>query len=204
MNEQLFPGPCICCGRTDYPLSMGGPGICPRCDCGNWDPQRLLKELMLVRAALTASEARVRLLEQHLSAMTRGSAGEHRLPQMREVEEARAALRKEPTPERPRLYQEAIAPSEAPYSQADYDRNAIRVPDNVKITVPSIGEAVSPKAGQPAENMVWVPREPTKAMVAAASDENDCFSEDPDKLNLCIYKAMIAAAPSVGEQEKER
>ena len=28
------PGPCVLCGVTDYPLSMGGPGICPTCDCG--------------------------------------------------------------------------------------------------------------------------------------------------------------------------
>ena len=27
-------GPCVCCGITDYPLSMGGPDICPKCDCG--------------------------------------------------------------------------------------------------------------------------------------------------------------------------
>lgn len=28
------PGPCIICGAIDYPLSVGGPTICPRCDCG--------------------------------------------------------------------------------------------------------------------------------------------------------------------------
>jgi len=28
-------GPCTVCGKTNYPLSMGGPGICPSCDCGN-------------------------------------------------------------------------------------------------------------------------------------------------------------------------
>ncbi len=27
-------GPCVVCGRTNYPLSMGGPTICPSCDCG--------------------------------------------------------------------------------------------------------------------------------------------------------------------------
>lgn len=27
------PGPCIHCGQTDYPLSYGGPNICPACDC---------------------------------------------------------------------------------------------------------------------------------------------------------------------------
>jgi hypothetical protein len=32
--QKLQPGPCIVCGLTDYPLSMGGPEICPACDCG--------------------------------------------------------------------------------------------------------------------------------------------------------------------------
>ena len=27
-------GPCIKCGKKNYPLSMGGSGICPSCDCG--------------------------------------------------------------------------------------------------------------------------------------------------------------------------
>ena len=27
-------GPCIVCGETEYPLSCGGPTICPACDCG--------------------------------------------------------------------------------------------------------------------------------------------------------------------------
>lgn len=28
-------GPCIGCGARNYSDSMGGPGICPSCDCGN-------------------------------------------------------------------------------------------------------------------------------------------------------------------------
>lgn len=32
-ESQVMPGPCVACGMTDYPLSMGGPGICPWCDC---------------------------------------------------------------------------------------------------------------------------------------------------------------------------
>lgn len=27
-------GPCVVCGATNYSLSMGGPTICPACDCG--------------------------------------------------------------------------------------------------------------------------------------------------------------------------
>lgn len=33
MNLQRCP--CILCGATNYALSMGGPTICPSCDCGN-------------------------------------------------------------------------------------------------------------------------------------------------------------------------
>lgn len=30
----MQPGPCVVCGEVNYPLSMGGPSICPSCDCG--------------------------------------------------------------------------------------------------------------------------------------------------------------------------
>jgi len=35
---DLQPGPCTVCGLTNYPLSVGGPSICPACDCGNYGP----------------------------------------------------------------------------------------------------------------------------------------------------------------------
>ncbi len=38
---------------------------------------------------------------------------------------------------------------------------------------------------------VLMPVEPTDEMIKAARYENDCFSGDPDKLNIGIYKAMI-------------
>lgn len=31
---MLAGPPCVLCGDTDYPPSLGGPGICPSCDCG--------------------------------------------------------------------------------------------------------------------------------------------------------------------------
>ena len=43
------------------------------------------------------------------------------------------------------------------------------------------------------EGMVLVPKEPTEAMMKAARYENDCFSSDPEGLNLSIYKAMLQA-----------
>lgn len=48
-------GPCVVCGLTKYPLSVGGPTICPTCDCGSFGPQlveRQRKEIERHRAAL--------------------------------------------------------------------------------------------------------------------------------------------------------
>lgn len=39
-------GPCALCGETNYSLSMGGPAICPSCDCQ--DPQDRVKELVVI------------------------------------------------------------------------------------------------------------------------------------------------------------
>jgi hypothetical protein len=36
-------GPCTACGATGYGLSMGGPGICPACDC--LPPERRVGQL---------------------------------------------------------------------------------------------------------------------------------------------------------------
>jgi hypothetical protein len=32
IDLKIQGGPCIGCGATNYPLSMGGPSICPLCD----------------------------------------------------------------------------------------------------------------------------------------------------------------------------
>lgn len=37
-GADLLPGPCAICGLTNYPLSFGGPTICPSCDCGDSGP----------------------------------------------------------------------------------------------------------------------------------------------------------------------
>ena len=58
MSEQ--PGPCIYCGGRNYPLSMGGPAICPSCDCGNFGPftvQRLGERIVELQARADAAEA---------------------------------------------------------------------------------------------------------------------------------------------------
>lgn len=33
-TERLNEGPCGVCGRRGYPMSVGGPSICPDCDMG--------------------------------------------------------------------------------------------------------------------------------------------------------------------------
>lgn len=42
------PGPCVICGGTDYDLSCGGPTICPKCDCGNFDSATVLKQAKVI------------------------------------------------------------------------------------------------------------------------------------------------------------
>lgn len=43
----MIPGPCIFCGDVNYPLSMGGPEVCPACDCGSFHDHALVTRRML-------------------------------------------------------------------------------------------------------------------------------------------------------------
>jgi hypothetical protein len=52
-------GPCVICGDVGYELSIGGPSICPSCDCGNFGPdvvRRQGKIIAELRARLAAYE----------------------------------------------------------------------------------------------------------------------------------------------------
>lgn len=62
MNE-IMSGPCVCCGATGYALSMGGPSICPACDCGRFGGTVLAIHNAKLTAELQASEARALSLE---------------------------------------------------------------------------------------------------------------------------------------------
>lgn len=42
-------GPCVVCGLRDYPLSFGGPTICPSCDCGNTGQQKVRRQAERIR-----------------------------------------------------------------------------------------------------------------------------------------------------------
>ena len=37
-------GPCCICGATNYSLSMGGPTICPSCDCGDFGMEKVKRQ----------------------------------------------------------------------------------------------------------------------------------------------------------------
>lgn len=55
--KRLQTGPCVVCGLKNYALSMGGPTICPACDCGNSSPQTVraqASEITTLRSELAA------------------------------------------------------------------------------------------------------------------------------------------------------
>lgn len=72
-GADLLPGPCAICGLTNYPLSFGGPTICPSCDCGDSGPyvisrqatelRRLAAEVERLRGAMRADDERLRQAE---------------------------------------------------------------------------------------------------------------------------------------------
>jgi hypothetical protein len=45
---MTFPGPCVICGGSNYELSCGGPTICPKCDCGNFDAATVLQQAKVI------------------------------------------------------------------------------------------------------------------------------------------------------------
>lgn len=56
-DAYTIPGGMLCtvCGLCYFNMSMGGPGICPSCDCGNFGPlkiQQQAEEIKRLRAAL--------------------------------------------------------------------------------------------------------------------------------------------------------
>jgi hypothetical protein len=52
----LQQGPCIICGDTNYNLSCGGPTICPKCDCGNFDAATVEKQAKIIAGLRTEIE----------------------------------------------------------------------------------------------------------------------------------------------------
>ena len=66
LDLKIQKGPCIACGNTDYPLSMGGPAICPACD--SQPPKRRVGQLAAenrrLRELLSGDELSLRLQRQ--------------------------------------------------------------------------------------------------------------------------------------------
>jgi uncharacterized Zn finger protein (UPF0148 family) len=56
------------CGGTDYPLSMGGPAICPACDCG------VAPEATKARRELRDAQRRIEEMEQEIARLTSPNA----------------------------------------------------------------------------------------------------------------------------------
>lgn len=47
MMGDTYPGPCVGCGATNYPLSMGGPSVCPACDV--YPPEKRVQQIAYER-----------------------------------------------------------------------------------------------------------------------------------------------------------
>lgn len=48
LRTVSIPGPCMVCGATNYNLSCGGPTICPKCDCGQFDAATVMQQAKVI------------------------------------------------------------------------------------------------------------------------------------------------------------
>ena len=44
---KTLPGPCALCGDENYALSLGGPSVCPACDCGSFHDEALAHKRLM-------------------------------------------------------------------------------------------------------------------------------------------------------------
>lgn len=64
---MIQAGPCCLCGDANYELSLGGPGICPACDAGNFHDEAIAtKRLMGLKPPPTENE-REKMMKQRES-----------------------------------------------------------------------------------------------------------------------------------------
>ena len=65
IDEQIQSGPCVVCGKTNYPLSFGGQTICPTCDLGTYDANVIAAN----NAKMTARLDKYKACEKQLMAL---------------------------------------------------------------------------------------------------------------------------------------
>jgi hypothetical protein len=51
------------CGATNYALSLGGPGICPNCDCGTFNGPAMAQKYVDARERIAVYQQRIAALE---------------------------------------------------------------------------------------------------------------------------------------------
>lgn len=77
IDLKIQAGPCISCGEVNYPLSMGGPDICPACDCG-WDLKTRLppmrEKIKLLQAEFAKAREEKENLRQYASGLENAQA----------------------------------------------------------------------------------------------------------------------------------
>ena len=76
--EHIMSGPCICCGATNYPLSMGGSGICPACDCGRFNGLALATHNAKLAARITSLEGELEEVRDRNRRLKEANDSEHR------------------------------------------------------------------------------------------------------------------------------
>ena len=65
LSSSIQKGPCIACGDINYPLSFGGPKICPSCDCGiPPEVTKLRKELFSKGMELIEAQKKIKALRE--------------------------------------------------------------------------------------------------------------------------------------------
>ena len=70
--DRVIAGPCVICGDKNYPLSMGGPTICPSCDCGPPNPRRVREERERLLAEIERLRRELDAERRELDAERRG------------------------------------------------------------------------------------------------------------------------------------
>lgn len=60
----VVAGPCVVCGITNYSLSVGGPSICPKCDCGHFDAATVADQSNVIAELRTKIENQAKALSE--------------------------------------------------------------------------------------------------------------------------------------------